>query len=73
MRRFRRSTLKREPPASPARARLRDHWLQGHPKAALYVDFADFAFVRYTIASARLNGGLARAWRLSPADMELSG
>ena len=60
-------------PASDDRARLRNHWLQGHPKAALYVDFADFAFVRFAVTSALLNGGFARAWRLTPADMELSG
>lgn len=60
-------------PASQDRARLRDHWLQGHPKAALYVDFADFAFVRFAVTSALLNGGFARAWRLAPADMGLPG
>jgi heme iron utilization protein len=53
----------------PARASLRDHWLKGHPKAALYVDFADFAFVRLMPASGLLNGGFGRAFRLSAAEM----
>jgi putative heme iron utilization protein len=48
---------------------LRAHWLKGHPKAALYIDFADFAFVRLTPESALLNGGFGRAFRLSPEDL----
>ena len=51
------------------RAALRDHWLKGHPKAALYIDFADFAFVRLIPQSALLNGGFARAFRLTPEDL----
>lgn len=57
----------------PARPALRDHWLKGHPKAALYIDFADFAFVRLVPESALLNGGFARAYRLSAADLQGSG
>ena len=53
----------------PGRPALRAHWLKGHPKAALYVDFADFAFVRLTPESALLNGGFARAFRLTPDDL----
>lgn len=53
----------------PARAAIRDHWLAVHPKAKLYVDFADFAFVRFVPTSALLNGGFARAWRLKPQDL----
>ncbi len=56
-------------PDNPARATLRDHWLAHQPKAKLYVDFADFAFVRLTPLSALLNGGFARAFRLSPEDL----
>lgn len=56
-------------PDDPARPGLRDHWLTHHPKAKLYVDFADFAFVRLTPVSALLNGGFARAFRLSPEDL----
>lgn len=51
------------------RPALRGHWLKGHPKAALYVDFADFAFVRLVPQSALLNGGFARAFRLTAADL----
>lgn len=56
-------------PDDPARPALRAHWLKGHPKAALYVDFADFAFVRFMPESALLNGGFARAARLQPGDL----
>jgi putative heme iron utilization protein len=54
---------------APDRPALRAHWLKGHPKAALYIDFADFAFVRLTPESALLNGGFGRAFRLSPEDL----
>ena len=53
----------------PARGDLRAHWLKGHPKAALYVDFPDFAFVRLHPSSALLNAGFARAFRLGPKDL----
>lgn len=56
----------RDDPAYPT---LRADWLDHHPKARLYVDFADFSFVRLTPVSALLNGGFARAFRLDPADM----
>lgn len=49
----------------PDRPALRAHWLKGHPKAALYVDFADFAFVRLMPQSALLNAGFARAYWLT--------
>jgi heme iron utilization protein len=53
----------------PGRPAIRDRWLRDHPKSALYVDFADFAFVRFTARSALLNAGFARAFRLTPADL----
>lgn len=53
----------------PARPALRDHWLSHHPKARLYVDFPDFAFVRLAPQGALLNGGFARAFRLSAEDL----
>ena len=53
----------------PDRASLRRAWLRDHPKSALYLDFADFAFVRFTPQSALLNAGFARAFRLTPADL----
>ena len=53
----------------PDAARVRARWLAAHPKAALYVDFADFAFWRLEPERASLNGGFGRAYRLAPADL----
>src|SRR6516165_4981088 len=50
-------------------ARLRRRFLARHPKAALYAEFADFAFWRLLIASAHLNAGFARAADLTAADV----
>ena len=50
-------------------AALRDRWLARNPKAKVYIDLPDFAFVRLLPQSALLNGGFARAFRLSPADL----
>lgn len=52
----------------PALARA---WLAEHPKAALYIDFADFRFVRFEISGGFLNAGFGKAFRLSPGDMGL--
>lgn len=57
------------PRTAPEHAALRAHWLAIHPKAKLYVDFADFAFARLMPVSALLNGGFGRAWRLTPTDL----
>ena len=48
---------------------LRERWLQRHPKAKLYVDFADFSFVVLDVTSAHLNGGFGRAFLLAPGDL----
>jgi len=48
------------------RATLRDHWLTAHPKAKLYIDFADFGFVRFQPVSVLLNGGFGKAFRIDP-------
>lgn len=56
-------------PDDPTRAPLRDAWLAAQPKAKLYIDFVDFALVRLHPQSALLNGGFARAYRLSVADL----
>lgn len=50
-------------------AALREVWLRDHPKAKLYIDFPDFAFVRLMPQSALLNGGFAQAYRLEAADL----
>lgn len=56
-------------PDDPARPGLRDHWLTLHPKSRLYIDFADFAFVQFTLTSGLLNAGFARAYRLTAQDL----
>ena len=48
---------------------LRARFLTLRPKAKLYVDFADFSFVRFEASDAVLNGGFGKAWRLAPADI----
>ena len=54
---------------APDHDKRRSHWLHQHPKSALYVDFADFAFVRLQPISAVLNAGFGRAMRLTAADL----
>ncbi len=51
------------------RAALRERTLARHPKAALYVDFPDFFFVRLEPTTASLNGGFAKAFELQPEDL----
>jgi hypothetical protein len=55
--------------ASAEHLTLRGLWLRRHPKARLYVDFADFRFVRLAPASALLNAGFGRAFRLTAEDL----
>lgn len=50
-------------------ADLREAWLASHPKSALYVDFADFHFVRFKISGADLNGGFGKAYTLAAKDL----
>jgi heme iron utilization protein len=53
----------------PDHARHRTAWLHSHPKAKLYIDFADFRFVTLAPTAALLNAGFGRAYRLLPADL----
>lgn len=53
----------------PARAGIRARWLERAPKARVYIDLPDFAFVRLAPVSALLNGGFARAFRLGPDEL----
>ncbi|WP_126976932.1 HugZ family pyridoxamine 5'-phosphate oxidase [Frigidibacter oleivorans] len=53
----------------PDHAALRALWLARHPKARLYIDFADFRFVRLVPLSAALNGGFGRAFHLTAEDL----
>ncbi len=50
-------------------ARIRQRFLARQPKAALYVDFPDFGFVKLRIARASLNGGFGRAYELTRDDL----
>lgn len=54
---------------TPLHERLRRRYLLRHPKAKLYVDFADFAFFRVTVARASLNGGFGKAYDLAGAEL----
>jgi putative heme iron utilization protein len=54
---------------SAAHAGLRRHYLASHPKAKLYVDFADFSFVIFDLTGGSLNGGFGRAYELTSADL----
>ena len=49
---------------------VRARFLAEHPKAKLYVDFADFSFARLAPMGAYLNGGFGKAFVLSPADLQ---
>jgi len=49
--------------------RRREFWLKKHPKAQLYVDFADFFFWKMTVERAHLNGGFGKAYVLKPTDL----
>ncbi|MGY6634993.1 MAG: HugZ family pyridoxamine 5'-phosphate oxidase [Alkalilacustris sp.] len=48
---------------------LRAEWLERHPKAKLYIDFADFAFVWLVPQGAALNGGFGRAYAMTAEDL----
>jgi putative heme iron utilization protein len=45
------------------------HYLAQQPKARLYIDFADFAFVLFAVEKALLNGGFGKAFVLASADL----
>ncbi|MCA1243764.1 DUF2470 domain-containing protein [Stappia stellulata] len=55
----------------PALPHARRRYLMRHPKAKLYADFSDFAFVRMEVARASLNGGFGKAYELLPSDFLL--
>lgn len=56
-------------PDDPARPALRSRWLERAPKAKVYIDLPDFAFVRLAPVSALLNAGFARAFHLGPDEL----
>ena len=49
----------------------RDAYLALQPKAALYIDFADFNIVRIDMDHAELNAGFGKAYRLTADDIRL--
>lgn len=55
---------------SAAGQRIRQRYLDQHPKARLYVDFGDFRFLRLVIVRASLNGGFGKAYQLGAADFQ---
>lgn len=48
---------------------VRRRYLARHPKSALYAGFGDFGFYRIGIEGGHLNGGFARAARLSASEL----
>lgn len=59
----------RVPDYEEERGLIKSRYLMRHPKAALYVDFADFAFWRVRITRASLNAGFGRAYALGGDDV----
>lgn len=59
------------PRSAAEHAGLREGWLERYPKAKLYVDFADFGFVRFDPERGFLNGGFGQAFALTPGDLAL--
>lgn len=47
-------------------------WLATHPKAKLYIDFADFSFVRLVPIDGLLNAGFGKARRLTAENLMLA-
>ncbi|MEP3298510.1 MAG: pyridoxamine 5'-phosphate oxidase family protein [Pseudoruegeria sp.] len=56
-------------PTSETHKKTRQHYLLTHPKSKLYIDFADFCFVRFSVQRAYLNGGFGKAFQLTAADL----
>ncbi len=54
---------------TPEHEEVRDRYLSQRPKARLYVDFADFSFVRFDVTDALLNAGFGKAYKLSARDL----
>lgn len=51
------------------REQLKARYLMRHPKSALYADFPDFAFWKFTADRISLNGGFGKAFAPHPADI----
>lgn len=57
-----------EPAPAGQRAALREAYLERHPQAAAYIDFADFDFFRLRVGRARFIAGFGRMGWLDGAD-----
>jgi heme iron utilization protein len=57
------------PRDTPQHVIARAGFLAHQPKAALYIDFADFLLVRLAIRHASLNGGFGKAYELTQEDL----
>ncbi|AXV15927.1 pyridoxamine 5'-phosphate oxidase [Neorhizobium sp. SOG26] len=57
---------------TPQHERRRSRFLNRHPKAALYLDFGDFQFLRITPQTAALNAGFGRAYILPGSDLVIA-
>lgn len=55
------------------RPALRRTFLSVHPKAELYVDFADFGFYPVFVERVLLNGGFGKAYHLNSDDLSFIG
>ena len=60
-----------EPAAPEERDALAGLWLERHPKAAVYIGFADFRFMRFRVRAGFLNGGFGKAFRMTAGDLGL--
>lgn len=58
-------------PLPHPRLTLRALWLSHAPKAKLYIDFADFHFIRFRPLSGLLNAGFGKAYELDKKDLTL--
>ena len=56
-------------PAGADHAALKTAWLARNPKATVYASLPDFSFARFRPVSASLNGGFAKAFVMTEADL----
>ncbi len=66
-------TTSRLPNAAENRPILREAFLARHPKAELYIDFADFGFYPIAVERSLLNGGFGKAYHLNSSDLAFIG
>ncbi len=57
---------------APETQLIKELYLRHQPKAALYVEFGDFSFLRLIIQTANLNGGFGQAFKLTATQIMLA-